>query len=128
MKTILKRWIVVRRPEQDHKRIAPASDDGYLALTVRRYRKSTARQLISELVAATGIAVSRQTIYRRLNKSGLYARKPMVCVLLSSQKKREALIDAKHIRTRVNTNGPMFYLLMSRSNFKHVYILRDSGT
>ncbi|GFU38433.1 transposable element Tcb2 transposase [Trichonephila clavipes] len=66
-----------------------ASEDRYLALTARRNRKATARQLSSELAAATGAVASRQTIYRRLNEKGLYARKPRVCVLLSSQKKRD---------------------------------------
>ncbi|GFU86762.1 transposable element Tc1 transposase [Trichonephila clavipes] len=53
-----------------------ASEDRYLALTARRNRKATARQLSSELAAATGAVASRQTIYRRLNEKGLYARKP----------------------------------------------------
>ncbi|GFT19937.1 transposable element Tcb2 transposase [Trichonephila clavipes] len=45
-----------------------ASEDRYLALTARRNRKATARQLSSELAAATGAVASRQTIYRRLNE------------------------------------------------------------
>ncbi|GFS87298.1 transposable element Tcb2 transposase [Trichonephila clavipes] len=80
-----------------------------MALTARRNRKATARQLSSELAAATGAVASRQTIYRRLNEKGLYARKPRVCVLLSSQKKRGiALIGVKNIKTGLNINGPMF--------------------
>ncbi|GFX51559.1 transposable element Tcb2 transposase [Trichonephila clavipes] len=79
---------VVRRPGQGRERMTTASEDRYLALTARRNRKATARQLSSELAAATGAVASRQTIYRRLNEKGLYARKPRVCVLLSSQKKR----------------------------------------
>ncbi|GFS65224.1 transposable element Tcb2 transposase [Trichonephila clavipes] len=80
---------VVRRPGQGRKRMTTASEDRYLALTARRNRKATARQLSSELAAATGAVASRQTIYRRLNEKDLYARKPRVCVLLSSQKKRD---------------------------------------
>ncbi|GFT29260.1 transposable element Tcb2 transposase [Trichonephila clavipes] len=80
---------VVSRPGQGRKRMTTASEDRYLALTARRNRKATARQLSSELAAATGAVASRQTIYRRLNEKGLYARKPRVCVLLSSQKKRD---------------------------------------
>ncbi|GFU54905.1 transposable element Tcb2 transposase [Trichonephila clavipes] len=67
---------VVRRPGQGRKRMTTASEDRYLALTARRNRKATARQLSSELAAATGAVASRQTIYRRLNEKGLYARKP----------------------------------------------------
>ncbi|KFM62895.1 hypothetical protein X975_04579, partial [Stegodyphus mimosarum] len=66
---------VVRRPGQGQKRMTTASEDRYLALTARRNRKATARQLSSELAAATGTVASQQTIYRRLNEKGLYARK-----------------------------------------------------
>ncbi|GFX34267.1 transposable element Tcb2 transposase [Trichonephila clavipes] len=106
---------VVRRPGQGRKRMTTASEDRYLALTARRNRKATAHQLSSELAAATGAVASRQTIYRRLNEKGLYARKPRVCVLLSSQKKRDRFNWCKeHIKTGLNINGPMFSLLMSR--------------
>ncbi|GFW25708.1 transposable element Tcb2 transposase [Trichonephila clavipes] len=59
---------VVRRPGQGRKRMTTASEDRYLALTARRNRKATARQLSSELATATGAVASRQTIYRRLNE------------------------------------------------------------
>ncbi|GFU77286.1 transposable element Tcb2 transposase [Trichonephila clavipes] len=45
---------VVRRPGQGRKRMTTASEDRYLALTARRNRKATARQLSSKLAAATG--------------------------------------------------------------------------
>ncbi|GFT36611.1 transposable element Tcb2 transposase [Trichonephila clavipes] len=59
---------VVRRPGQGWKRMTTASEERYLALTARRNRKATARQLSSELAAATGAVASRQTIYRRLSE------------------------------------------------------------
>ncbi|GFV22450.1 transposable element Tc1 transposase [Trichonephila clavipes] len=125
---------VVRRPGQGRKRMTTASEDRYLALTARRNRKATARQLSSELAAATRAVASRQTIYRRLNEKGLYARKPRVCVLLSSQKKRDRFNWCKeHIKTGLNINGPMFSFT-DESRFsltgdsKRVYIWRESGT
>ena len=67
--TLLKQFqnggTVVRRPSrQDRKLMTTAQEDRYSALTTRisNYKKSTFRQLISELLAATGIAVSRQTV------------------------------------------------------------------
>ncbi|GFY31068.1 transposable element Tcb2 transposase [Trichonephila clavipes] len=63
---------VVRRPGQGRKRMTTASEDRYLALTARRNRKATARQLSSELAAATGAVASRQTIYRRLNEKNAF--------------------------------------------------------
>ncbi|GFS94163.1 transposable element Tcb2 transposase [Trichonephila clavipes] len=65
-----------------------ASEDRYLALNARRNRKATARQLSSELAAATGAVASRQTIYRRLNEKGLYARKPRSRFSLTGDSKR----------------------------------------
>ena len=70
-------------------RMTTASEERCLAVTALRYRKFTARQLISKLVAATRTAVSRQTLYRRFNERGLCVRKPRVCALLFSKKKRD---------------------------------------
>ncbi|GFU41135.1 hypothetical protein TNCV_1058631 [Trichonephila clavipes] len=92
-----------------------ASEDRYLTLTARRNRKATARQLSSELAAATGAVVSRQTIYRRLNEKKAFMPESQGYVfLLSSQKRGIALIGVKNIKTGLNINGPMFSLLMSR--------------
>ncbi|GFW79633.1 transposable element Tcb2 transposase [Trichonephila clavipes] len=43
------------------------------------------------LSVATGIRISRQTVYRRLNLAGLYARRPAVGILLTSAHKRACL-------------------------------------
>ncbi|GFV23214.1 transposable element Tc1 transposase [Trichonephila clavipes] len=79
---------VVRRPGQGRKRMTTASEDRYLTLTARRNRKATAHQLSSELAAANGAVASRQTIYRRLNEKGLYARKPRSRFSLTGDSKR----------------------------------------
>ncbi|GFW85520.1 transposable element Tc3 transposase [Trichonephila clavipes] len=79
---------VVKRHGQGRKRMTTASEDLYLALTARRNRKATARQLSSELAAATGAVASRQTIYRKLNEKGLYARKPRSRFSLTGDSKR----------------------------------------
>ncbi|GFW95703.1 transposable element Tcb2 transposase [Trichonephila clavipes] len=81
-----------------------ASEDRYLALTARRNRKATARQLSSELAAATGAVASRQTIYRRLNEKGLYARKPRDVFYCLHRKRGIALIGVKNIKTGLNIN------------------------
>ncbi|GFX27066.1 transposable element Tcb1 transposase [Trichonephila clavipes] len=52
----------------------------YLAVTAKRNRRSTASDLSRQLSSATGTAVSRQTVYRRLGPIGLYAR--LVCSLI----------------------------------------------
>ncbi|GFT30133.1 transposable element Tcb1 transposase [Trichonephila clavipes] len=56
----------------------------YLAVTVKRNRRSTASDLSCQLSSATGTTVSRQTVYRRLGHIGQYARKPVRCVPLTA--------------------------------------------
>ncbi|GFV08326.1 transposable element Tcb1 transposase [Trichonephila clavipes] len=56
----------------------------YLAVTAKRNRQSTASDLSRQLSSVTGTTVSRQTVYRRLGKIGLYARRPVRCVPLTA--------------------------------------------
>lgn len=110
-----------------------ASEDRYLAITARRNRKYTARQLSSELAAATETVISRQTVYRRLNEKGLYARKPRVCVSLSSQHKRDRFNWCKeHQNWSQHQWSNVLFTDESRFSFtgdsKRVYIWRESGT
>ncbi|GFX35264.1 transposable element Tcb1 transposase [Trichonephila clavipes] len=60
------------------------SMDRYLAVTAKRNRRSTASDLSRQLSSATGTTVSRQTVYRRLDHIGLYARRPVRCVPLAA--------------------------------------------
>ncbi|GFU37824.1 transposable element Tcb2 transposase [Trichonephila clavipes] len=56
----------------------------YLAVTAKRNGWSTASDLSRQLSSATGTTVSRQTVYKRLGHIGLYARRPLRCVPLTS--------------------------------------------
>ncbi|GFU57535.1 transposable element Tcb1 transposase [Trichonephila clavipes] len=47
-------------------------------------RRSTASDLSRQLSSATGMTVSRQTVYRHLGHIGLYARRPVRCVPLTA--------------------------------------------
>ncbi|GFW86117.1 transposable element Tcb1 transposase [Trichonephila clavipes] len=53
----------------------------YLAVTAKRNKRSTESDLSRQLSSATGTTVSRQTVYRCLGHIGLYARRPVRCVL-----------------------------------------------
>ncbi|GBN83804.1 hypothetical protein AVEN_114894-1 [Araneus ventricosus] len=64
-------------------RITTTADDLYLLQCTRRRRTPTARKLASQLSAAAGRPISRQTVSRRLHEGGLFARRPVVCVPLS---------------------------------------------
>ncbi|GFT04422.1 transposable element Tcb1 transposase [Trichonephila clavipes] len=64
--------------------IATPNEDRYLAVTAKRNRRNTASDLSRQLSSATGMTVSRQTVYRRLEHIGLYARRTVRCVPLTA--------------------------------------------
>ncbi|GFX38348.1 HTH_Tnp_Tc3_2 domain-containing protein [Trichonephila clavipes] len=65
-------------------RVTTPNEDRYLAVTAKRYRRSTASDLSRQLSSATRTTVSRQTVYRRLRPIGLYARRPVRWVPLTA--------------------------------------------
>ncbi|GFS78945.1 transposable element Tcb2 transposase [Trichonephila clavipes] len=65
-------------------RVTTPNEDRYLAVTVKKNRRSTASDLSRQLSSATGTTVSRQTVYRRLGHIGLYARRTVRCVPLTA--------------------------------------------
>ncbi|GFV15686.1 HTH_Tnp_Tc3_2 domain-containing protein [Trichonephila clavipes] len=69
----------IGRPPQ----VTTPNEDRYLAVTAKRNRRSTASDLSRQLSSATGTTVSKQTVYRRLEHIGLYARRPVRCVPLT---------------------------------------------
>ncbi|GFU75159.1 HTH_Tnp_Tc3_2 domain-containing protein [Trichonephila clavipes] len=77
------------RPERHLQALAtvhrsPPNDDRYLAVTAKRNRRSTASDLSRQLSSATGTTISRQTVYRPLGHIGLYARRPVRFVPLTT--------------------------------------------
>lgn len=82
---------IKRKPGQGRPRATTARDDRYLAVLARRHRGATASQLSRDLSAATGTRISRVTVSKRLNERGLFARRPAVCVPLSSTHRRDRL-------------------------------------
>ncbi|GFX56377.1 transposable element Tcb1 transposase [Trichonephila clavipes] len=67
-----------------HPRVTTPNEYRYLAVPAKRNRRSTASDLSRQLSSATGTTVSRQTVYRRLGHIGLYARRPVRCVTLTT--------------------------------------------
>ncbi|GBM48132.1 hypothetical protein AVEN_10539-1 [Araneus ventricosus] len=74
------RWIITR-----------TADDRYLFQCARRRRTLTARQLASQISAAAGKSISRQTVSRRMHEGELFARRPVVCVPLSPCARQSAI-------------------------------------
>ncbi|GFT07229.1 transposable element Tcb1 transposase [Trichonephila clavipes] len=69
-------------------RVTTPNEGRYLAVTPKRNRRGTASDLSRQLSSATGMTVSRQTVYRRLGHIGLYARRPVRCVPLKATRLR----------------------------------------
>ncbi|GFX69396.1 transposable element Tcb2 transposase [Trichonephila clavipes] len=82
---------VTLQPVLGGPRVTTLRQDRYLVTRAQRQRGSAARALGSALNVTTGIRISRQTVYRRLNHAGLYTRRPAVCIPLTSSHKRARL-------------------------------------
>ncbi|KFM69679.1 Transposable element Tc1 transposase, partial [Stegodyphus mimosarum] len=124
---------VTRRPVSGRPRVTTPRQDRYLVISGRRQRGSTARALSLAFTVVTGIRISRQTVYRRLNHAGMYARRPAVCILLTSAQKRARLNwSLKHQHWSVGewaivmfSDGSRFSLSTDSSR---VTIWRERGT
>ncbi|GFU48087.1 transposable element Tcb2 transposase [Trichonephila clavipes] len=93
---------VTRQPVSGRPSVTTPCQDRYLVISARRQRGSTARALDSAFTVATRIRMSRQTVYRRLNHADLCARRPAVCIPLTSTHKRARLNwSLKHLHWSV---------------------------
>ncbi|GFX44320.1 transposable element Tcb2 transposase [Trichonephila clavipes] len=92
-----------RRQGQCRRRATTLNEDRYLVLTARKHRNINATLLQQHLRSATGTTVSTQTVRNRLHGVGLYARRPMVCVRLTSRHRRDRSEWAtEHVNWRRN--------------------------
>ncbi|GFT14086.1 transposable element Tcb2 transposase [Trichonephila clavipes] len=110
------------RGETDSRGIG--SSDKFLATAVRRNAHLTIRQ---------GIRISRQAVYRRLNHAGLYARRPAICISLTSAHKRARLNwSLKHQHSSVGEWANVMFRDECRfslsSDSRRVTIWRERGT
>ncbi|GFV38908.1 transposable element Tcb2 transposase [Trichonephila clavipes] len=124
---------VTRQPASGRSRVTTPRQDRYLVISVRRQRGSTTRALGSALTVDTGIRISRQTVYSRLNHAGLCARRPEVCIPLTSARKRARLNwSLKHQHWSVGEWANVMFSDESRfslsSDSRWVTIGRERGT
>ncbi|GFX92931.1 transposable element Tcb2 transposase [Trichonephila clavipes] len=92
-----------RRRGQDRRRTTTPNEDRFLVLTARRHQNMNATLLQQLLHSATGTTVSTQTVRNRLHGVGLYARRPLVCVRLTSRHRRDRREWAtEHVNWRRN--------------------------
>ncbi|GBM51440.1 hypothetical protein AVEN_147123-1 [Araneus ventricosus] len=122
-----------RRRGYGRRRIITTADDRYLSQCARRRRTLTARQLASQLSAASGRPISRQTVSRRLDEGGLFARRPVVCVPLSPAHARARLHWPREHRSWTPEQwGHVLFMNESRFNIQNdsrrAMIYREPGT
>ncbi|GBN15901.1 hypothetical protein AVEN_88534-1, partial [Araneus ventricosus] len=75
-----------------------ATEDCYLSIIARRNRGATASQLSRDLHATTGTRALRMTVSKRLHETGLFTRRPAVCVPLTSTNRRVRLEGCREHR------------------------------
>ncbi|GBM69327.1 hypothetical protein AVEN_155752-1 [Araneus ventricosus] len=123
---------IERKPGQGP-RATTASEDRYLSIITRRNRSATASQLSRDLYAVTGTRVSRVTVSKTLHETGLFARRPAVCVPLTSTNRRVRLARCREHRdwsmdqwaTVLFTDESRFRL---NTNSRRTFIWREPGT
>ncbi|GFV52929.1 transposable element Tcb2 transposase [Trichonephila clavipes] len=119
-----------RRPGQGRRRATTPNEDRYLVLTARRHRNMDATLLQQHLRSATGTTVSTQTVRNQVHGVGLYARRPTVCVRLTSRHRRDRREWAKeHVNWRRNEWSNVLFSDESRFSVhpdnRRIFIWRD---
>ncbi|GBL80570.1 Transposable element Tcb2 transposase [Araneus ventricosus] len=124
---------IERKPRQGRPRATTSTDDRYSSIIARCNRGATASQLSRDLYAATGTSVSRVTVSKRLHETGLFARRPAVCVPLTSTNRRVRLAWCREHRdwsmdqwaTVLFTDESRFSL---NTDSSRTFIWRELGT
>ncbi|GFT06001.1 transposable element Tcb2 transposase [Trichonephila clavipes] len=121
-----------RRPGQGRRRATTPNKDRYLVLTARRHQNMNATLLQQHLRSATGTTVSTQTVRNRLHGVDLYARRPMVCVRLTSRHRREGREWAtEHVNWRINEWSNVLFdetCFSVHPDSRRIFIWRDRGS
>ncbi|GFS85933.1 transposable element Tcb2 transposase [Trichonephila clavipes] len=76
-----------RRHGENRVRSTMPTEDRYIVLSAKRNRYTTAQQVANQFLAASGKQIFRKTVARRLRAGGLYARRSVVCVPLTRQRR-----------------------------------------
>ncbi|GFV31988.1 transposable element Tcb2 transposase [Trichonephila clavipes] len=121
------------RPGQGRRRVRTPNEDRYLVLTARRHRNMNATLLPQHLRSTTGTRVSTQTVRNRLHGVGLYARRQMVCVRLTSRHRRDRKEWAKeHVTWMRNEWSNVLFPNENRFSVhpdnRRIFIWRDHGS
>ncbi|GFW37103.1 HTH_Tnp_Tc3_2 domain-containing protein [Trichonephila clavipes] len=87
---------IERKPGKGHPRDTTAKEDRHLSIIARR--NTGVSQLSRYSYAAAGSRVSRVTVSKRLHERGLLARKPAICVPITSTNRSVRLVWCRQHR------------------------------
>ncbi|GFS96453.1 transposable element Tcb2 transposase [Trichonephila clavipes] len=109
------------------------ADDRYIVLQARRNRRQTAGEIARHMTQATGRPISRFTVAKRLHGGGLFARRPVRCVLLTpAHWRRRSLWCREHRNWRDNEWGRVLFTDETRfslsSDSHRILIWREQGS
>ncbi|GFS99200.1 transposable element Tcb2 transposase [Trichonephila clavipes] len=109
------------------------ADDRYIVLKARRNRRQTAGEIARHTTQATGRPIPRFTVARRLHGGGLFARRPVRCVPLTTvHRRRRSLWCREHRDWRDNEWGRVLFTDESRfslsSDSHRILIWRERGS
>ncbi|GFX39446.1 transposable element Tc3 transposase [Trichonephila clavipes] len=104
-----------------------------IVLQARRNRRQTAGEIARHTTQATGRPISCFTVARRLHGGGLFARRPVRCVpLTSAHRRRRSLWCREHRDWRDNEWGRVLFTDESRfslsSDSHRILIWRERGS
>ncbi|GFU41764.1 transposable element Tcb2 transposase [Trichonephila clavipes] len=109
------------------------AEDRYIILSAKRNRRTTAQLVANQILAASGKQISRKTVARRLRGGGLYARRTVVCVPLTTQHRTARLQWCREHQNWTEQDWAcVLFLDESRfslsSDCRRQLIWRESGT
>ncbi|GFW11956.1 transposable element Tcb2 transposase [Trichonephila clavipes] len=121
-----------RRRGQGRRRATTPNEDRYLVLMAPRHRNMNTTLLQQHLRSATGTTVSTQNVRNQLYGVGLYPRRPMVCVRLTSRHRRDRREWAtEHVNWRRNEWSNVLFSEESRFSVhpdnRRIFIWRNHG-
>lgn len=123
----------VRRFSSGRPRATTAVDDRYMVLQARRNRRQTTGEIARHLQQTTGRPISRFTVARRLHNGGLFARRPVRCVPLTSAHRRRRFVWCREHQNWTDQQwGRVLFTDESRFSLTtdsgRIHIWRERGT
>ncbi|GFU66354.1 transposable element Tc3 transposase [Trichonephila clavipes] len=113
---------VSRRHVPGRPRATTPAGDHFIAISARKKRRISVPQLVENHSVALGRRIFANTVRNRLHNSGLYARRPVVCVPLNRRQRGPAYLGQGNTFPEPDSNG-----LLYSTNESRFTLESDSG-